>query len=89
MEANTLTVLSDIGALLARGGPTVALLLLLYAIHAGHLVLRREYQKLEAENDRLRSEVSAERVQSDALLAAASHALDAIAAGASGKPDGR
>lgn len=82
MEPSTLTALAKAADLLATGGPTLALIALLYAIHAGYLVLRREYRALEVENERLRTELAAERGQADTLLAAATHALDAIASGA-------
>lgn len=75
-----MAMLAEAARLLATGGPTVGLLALLYSIHAGHLVLRREYRKLEIENERLVTELAAERVQSDALATAATHALDALAA---------
>jgi len=84
----TLTGLAEAARLLAAGGPTLALLALLWAIHAGHLRLRREIERAEAEtarlaaeNEHIRAELAASRADRDALAASAAHALDAIAAG--------
>lgn len=84
----TMTALATLAKLLAQGGPTLALVLLLYAIHAGHLRLRREIEQVEAECERLRAEIAGlrsdvaeERAASRALASAATHALDDLAAG--------
>lgn len=74
-----MTTLAEAARLLAAGGPTVGLVALLYSIHAGHLVLRREYKAVCDERDRLRTERDAERARNDTISAAATHALDELA----------
>lgn len=89
MDTTTLATLTEAARVLATGGPSVLLLALLYAIHAGHLVLRREYRKLEQENERIHAELTNERAAADALAAAATHALDKLASYGDGGPHDR
>lgn len=80
MDANIETW-SAVAQLVTSGGGTAVLVAVLYGLMTGRLITGREHKVVSGELERVRAELDSVRGQHDALAAAATHALDRLAAG--------